>query len=92
MAGPISVAKKRDKTKWSPRPDYSGRHLAGHHPGATRRGRGEGRVRGGGHLSPPRFMTSRAFGAGRISVAGKPFRELALVGCGAPCKQPRQLP
>src|SRR5712692_11392922 len=35
---------------------YSGRLPARHLPSATQRGRGEGWVRGGGHLSPPRLF------------------------------------
>src|SRR5260370_29631967 len=41
---------------WSLRPDLLQPSLRVHLPDASLRGRGEGRVRGGGHLSPPRFL------------------------------------
>src|SRR5260370_6995338 len=54
------MTKLQADARWSLRPDYSGRPPRVPLPSASHRGRGEGWVRGGGQLSPPRFKRGQA--------------------------------
>src|SRR5260370_345925 len=56
----VLMTKLQDDARWSLRPDYSGRPPRVPLPSASHRGRGEGWVRGGGQLSPPRFKRGPA--------------------------------